>query len=111
MKELDSDVIDGEVTQEDIESCFTLLGASCVEDLLQNDVSRCLVDFKRAGIQTWMLTGDKGKTAKMIGIQCGLFTPRASDIDNDFKNAAEEMQERHNDQGSCGSSKLKFGNG
>jgi magnesium-transporting ATPase (P-type) len=50
MKELESAEIDGVLTQEDIESCFTLLGASCVEDLLQLDVSRCLIDFKRAGI-------------------------------------------------------------
>jgi len=81
MKELESPEIDGVLTQEDIESCFTLLGASCVEDLLQLDVSRCLIDFKRAGIQTWMLTGDKGKTAKMIGVQCGMFTVKIKDDD------------------------------
>ena len=34
MKELDSPEIDGVRTQEDIECCLTLLGASCVEDLL-----------------------------------------------------------------------------
>ena len=34
MKELDSTEIDGVLTQQDIESCFTLLGVSCVEDLL-----------------------------------------------------------------------------
>ena len=81
MKELNiqsPDQIDGVLTQEDIESCFSLLGASCVEDLLQKDVSRCLRDFKQAKIQTWMLTGDKGKTARMIGIQCGMFNSRAS---------------------------------
>ena len=33
-KELDSPLIDGVLTQEDIECCFTLLGATCVEDLL-----------------------------------------------------------------------------
>ena len=38
MKELDSAEIDGVKTQEDIECCFTLLGATCVEDLLQKDV-------------------------------------------------------------------------
>ena len=78
LKELESANIDGIYTQEDIESCLSLQGATCVEDLLQLDVSRCLVDFQRAGIQTWMLTGDKGKTAKMIGIQCGLFTAKSS---------------------------------
>ena len=45
-----------------------------MEDLLQSDVKQCLNDYKRAGIQTWMLTGDKGKTAKMIGLQCGMFS-------------------------------------
>jgi len=28
----------GLYTQKEIESCFTLLGATCVEDLLQKDV-------------------------------------------------------------------------
>lgn len=65
-------------TQEDIESCFALLGATCVEDLLQKDVRQCLIDYKRAGIQTWMLTGDKGKTAKMIGLQCGMFSAESA---------------------------------
>ena len=84
MKELDlPEWKDGEFTQEDIESCYSLLGATCVEDLLQFDVARCLVDFKRAGIQTWMLTGDKGKTARMIGIQCGMLTPQQKQIQNE----------------------------
>lgn len=26
-----------------------------------------------------MLTGDKGKTAKMIGVQCGMFSPGAKE--------------------------------
>ena len=34
MKELESTDIDGVMTQEDIECCLTLLGATCVEDLL-----------------------------------------------------------------------------
>jgi P-type E1-E2 ATPase len=32
------------------------------------------MQFKEAGIKTWMLTGDKGETAKMIGISCGLLS-------------------------------------
>lgn len=91
MKELNSPDIDGVFTQEDIESKFTLLGASCVEDLLQEDVSRCLIDFKRAGIQTWMLTGDKGKTAKMIGVQCGMFTPDLKHSD-DVKDESRSIE-------------------
>lgn len=69
IRELDEGQTDGGLlVQEDVERCFTMLGATCVEDLLQRDVKQCLNDFKRAGIQTWMLTGDKGKTAKMIGL-------------------------------------------
>jgi P-type E1-E2 ATPase len=40
-------------------------------------VSESIVDFKDAGIKVWMLTGDKGTTAKMIGIKCGLI-PQSS---------------------------------
>ena len=50
IKELQSPEIDGVLTQDDIESCLNLVGATCVEDLLQKDVKQCLVDFKRAGI-------------------------------------------------------------
>ena len=46
MKKLNSPDVEGLYTQKEIESCFTLLGATCVEDLLQKDVQRCLLDFK-----------------------------------------------------------------
>ncbi len=42
-----------------------------------------------------MLTGDKGKTAKMIGIQCGMFsvTEKSSMMeDNELKTASKLMQ-------------------
>jgi len=45
---------------------------SGVEDLLQDNVSSCIKDFISAGIQVWMLTGDKGETAKQIGLSCGI---------------------------------------
>lgn len=48
------------------------LGVTGVEDLLQEGVKKCITDFKASNIKVWMLTGDKGLTAKMIGIQCGL---------------------------------------
>jgi P-type E1-E2 ATPase len=40
-----------------------MLGVTGVEDLLQNDVKQCIVDFKEAGCKVWILTGDKGATA------------------------------------------------
>lgn len=71
-RKLDSPEIDGVYTQEEIESELTVCGVTSVEDLLQRDVAQCLNDFKKAGIKTWMLTGDKGETAKMIGLLCGM---------------------------------------
>ena len=53
---------------EDVECELTPLAVTAVEDLLQTNVKRCITDFKDAGIKVWMLTGDKGLTAKMIAI-------------------------------------------
>ena len=53
---------------EDVECDLEPLAVTAVEDLLQERVRECIVDFKDAGINVWMLTGDKGLTAKMIGI-------------------------------------------
>lgn len=73
-RRLESPEVDGVLTQEEIECQLTMAGVSSVEDLLQRDVAQCLRDFKEAGIRTWMLTGDKGDTAKMIGLQCGMLS-------------------------------------
>ncbi len=43
---------------EEMESELTLIGATAVEDLLQEDVASNMLDFQDAGIKTWMLTGD-----------------------------------------------------
>lgn len=58
--------------QDQIESDLTLLAATGVEDLLQDNVKKCIEDFRHAGIAVWMLTGDKSVTAKEIGMSCGL---------------------------------------
>lgn len=50
-----------------------MVGITAVEDLLQEDVARCIEDFRQAGIKVWMLTGDKGETAMEIGQRCGLY--------------------------------------
>lgn len=54
-----------------------MLAVTAVEDLLQDDVKDCIVDFRRAGISVWMLTGDKGLTAQEIGATCGLISEEA----------------------------------
>ena len=55
------------------ESEMELLGCSGVEDLLQDDVEKCVTDFHEAGIRTWIVTGDKCSTARSIGHTTGVF--------------------------------------
>lgn len=73
-REFQSAAICEELLQEELEKSFELIAASGVEDLLQLDVKQCLSQFKRAEIKTWMLTGDKGETARQIGVSCGLIS-------------------------------------
>ena len=56
----------------DFESDFTLLGATAVEDKLQDEVPETIKDLQTAGIKIWMLTGDKFETAENIGFSCKL---------------------------------------
>ncbi|RXG58015.1 putative phospholipid-transporting ATPase IF [Armadillidium vulgare] len=58
---------------EEVESNLTLLGATAVEDLLQDGVQETLESLSLAGIKVWVLTGDKVETAVNIAYLCGLF--------------------------------------
>jgi len=55
-----------------IEKDFYLIGSTAIEDKLQVDVGRTIYDIKKAGIQLWVLTGDKVETAINIGFSCRL---------------------------------------
>lgn len=48
-----------------------LLGVTGVEDKLQENVAVVIESLKNAGIQVWMLTGDKVETATCIAISAG----------------------------------------
>lgn len=72
---MSSDAIE-KLTVEEVECDLTMLGVTGVEDLLQNDVKQCIVDFKDAGCKVWILTGDKGATANQIGLSCGVLSPQ-----------------------------------
>ena len=61
-----------EVIYSKLESDLVLLGATAVEDRLQDKVPQVIHDFQRASIKVWMLTGDKFETAKNIGASCKL---------------------------------------
>jgi magnesium-transporting ATPase (P-type) len=51
---------------------LVLLGATAVEDRLQDNVPETIRDLQEAGIKIWMLTGDKLETAENIGFSCQL---------------------------------------
>ena len=57
-----------------IESNLTILGATAIEDKLQAGVPETIASLARAGIKTWVLTGDKVETAINIGYSCKLLT-------------------------------------
>jgi P-type E1-E2 ATPase len=46
-------------TYEEIERSLKLLGATAIEDKLQDGVPQCIERLARAGIKIWVLTGDK----------------------------------------------------
>lgn len=48
------------------------LAVTGVEDKLQENVLETIEKFRAAGIQVWMLTGDKIETAKCIAIATGM---------------------------------------
>ncbi|XP_044489526.1 putative phospholipid-transporting ATPase 9 [Mangifera indica] len=60
-----------EVTEK-VEKDLVLLGATAVEDKLQNGVPDCIDKLAQAGIKLWVLTGDKMETAINIGYACSL---------------------------------------
>jgi len=52
---------------EEIESDLTLIGATAIEDKLQEGVPESIAALREAGIKVWVLTGDKLETAINIG--------------------------------------------
>ncbi|KAF9149053.1 hypothetical protein BG015_009164 [Linnemannia schmuckeri] len=52
---------------EEIERDLTLLGATAIEDKLQEGVPDSIAALREAGIKVWVLTGDKLETAINIG--------------------------------------------
>ncbi|XP_046439096.1 probable phospholipid-transporting ATPase IM isoform X3 [Daphnia pulex] len=65
---------------EEIEQNLTLLGATAIEDKLQDGVPQTIANLAIAGIKIWVLTGDKQETAINIGYSCQLLTDDMVDI-------------------------------
>lgn len=62
--------------EEELENDLFLLGATALEDKLQDGVPEAIEDFHHAHIKVWMLTGDKLETAENIGFSSKMFNEK-----------------------------------
>ncbi|KAJ7981503.1 Phospholipid-transporting ATPase [Quillaja saponaria] len=58
-----------------IEHDFEILGVTAIEDRLQDGVPETIETLRKAGINFWMLTGDKQNTAIQIALSCNFISP------------------------------------
>lgn len=63
-----------------IECKLNLLGATGIEDKLQDGVPEAIESLRQAGIKVWVLTGDKQETAISIGLSSKLLTTDMNQI-------------------------------
>lgn len=96
-----------ETAYNELEQELTLLGATVVEDKLQDMVPETIRDLRLAKIKIWMLTGDKFNTAYNIGMSCNLissnqkvFQIKGEDGDNIEKFLNDYLEFINNNQGS-----------
>ncbi|CAD8137568.1 unnamed protein product [Paramecium pentaurelia] len=61
-----------DIIRKELEINMQFLGITGVEDKLQEDVCATLENIRNAGINVWMLTGDKIETAICIAISSGI---------------------------------------
>uniref|UniRef100_A0A8B9Q776 Phospholipid-transporting ATPase n=1 Tax=Apteryx owenii TaxID=8824 RepID=A0A8B9Q776_APTOW len=88
---------------EEIEKDLMLLGATAIEDKLQDGVPQTIETLAKASIKIWVLTGDKQETAVNIGYSCNLLNDdmadvfiiegsTSDDVLNELRNAREKMK-------------------
>jgi phospholipid-translocating ATPase len=81
-----------------IEKDLILLGATAVEDKLQDGVPECIDKLAQAGIKLWVLTGDKMETAINIGFACSLLRQGMKQIiinsDTPENKSLEKMEDK-----------------
>ncbi|XP_073657076.1 probable phospholipid-transporting ATPase IM isoform X7 [Tursiops truncatus] len=78
---------------EEIERDLMLLGATAVEDKLQEGVIETVTSLSLANIKIWVLTGDKQETAINIGYACNMLTDDMHDVFIIAGNTAVEVRE------------------
>jgi phospholipid-transporting ATPase len=61
--------------EDEIEQQLVLIGCTAIEDKLQDGVPDAIAQIARAGVNIWVLTGDKEETAINIAVACNLVLP------------------------------------
>ncbi|KAI8006822.1 Phospholipid-transporting ATPase 2 [Camellia lanceoleosa] len=76
-KEANSTLVDRRVAEvcQRLEHDFEILGIAAIEDRLQDGVPETIESLRKAGINFWMLTGDKQNTAIQIALSCNFVSP------------------------------------
>ncbi|XP_020607976.1 phospholipid-transporting ATPase IB-like isoform X2 [Orbicella faveolata] len=93
-----------------IEKNLFLLGATAIEDKLQEGVPESIAALADADIKIWVLTGDKQETAINIGYACRLLTPEMKLLicsEESLDGTREWLNEHLRIIGRAGSSKKK----
>jgi phospholipid-transporting ATPase len=75
-KKKKGEVNDIETLEDLIERGLHVIGATGIEDRLQEGVPECIETLMQAGMKVWILTGDKEETAINIGVACNLLEPQ-----------------------------------
>ncbi|XP_062821097.1 phospholipid-transporting ATPase ID isoform X2 [Anolis carolinensis] len=65
---------------EEVENEMVLLGATAIEDKLQQGVPETIALLTLANIKIWVLTGDKQETAVNIGYSCKMLTDEMAEV-------------------------------
>ncbi|CAG5867257.1 unnamed protein product [Menidia menidia] len=78
---------------EDIEKDLILLGATAVEDKLQDGVPQTIEQLAKADMKIWVLTGDKQETAENIGYSCNMLREEMSEVFIVAANTAQGVKE------------------
>ena len=72
-----------------------LVGATAIEDRLQDQVPETIEFMRNANIKVWVLTGDKVDTAKNIGYSCRLLTQEGMKLLEYPKEIPDLLSETH----------------
>ncbi|KAL7392651.1 hypothetical protein ABVT39_027738 [Epinephelus coioides] len=82
---------------EEIEKDLLLLGATAIEDKLQDGVPQTIEQLAKADIKIWVLTGDKQETAENIGYSCNLLREEMNDVFIVSGNSPEDVRQELRD--------------